>query len=253
MAFSISEFNSKIHDHGLAKNNLFFVRIGLPPALLGELSQIPVSRDLEFFCKSVTLPEMDITTADVQPQGFGPNVRRPSGMQFPVLPATFMVDANFGVLKMFHRWTQAIVNYDRSGGNLAGVDNALPFELGYKDEYATTMQVAVYSHSSRSVEYVYEFSGVYPVNVGNVTASWENQAEVMTLPVGFTYDQLKVTGAKSGEVLADKPGSNTGRFLRWFSSINSIVNTLESIQRPVNVQDAFNQVSNVGTILNSFK
>ncbi|MDA7491644.1 hypothetical protein N9M52_00215 [bacterium] len=253
MAFSISDFNSKIGQHGLAKNNLFFARISLPKSITNELLSIaPIVRDLEFYCRGVTLPELSVRTGDVQPQAFGPVQRRPQGIDFPVLPATFMVDSNFQVMKLFHRWAQAIVNYDTSGGQFAGVNNQLPFELGYKEDFAATMQIAVYSHGSREVEYVYEFSGVYPINVGNVEASWQNGGEVMTLPVGFTYDEMKLTGARTGRVQSDRPGSTTGKLLKWFSSINNAVNTLESIKRPNDVQDAINQINNINNIVESF-
>ena len=139
MSFNISDFNAKINEHGIAKTNLFFARITMPRSLLNEFGQISVTRDLEFYCKTVTLPEMDITTGEVQPQGFGPVVRRPQAMNFPILPVSFMVDSNFGVMKLFHRWTQSIINYDTSGGQFAGVNNALPFEMGYKSDYCATM------------------------------------------------------------------------------------------------------------------
>jgi len=253
MSFNISDFSSKLNKHGVAKDNLFFARITLPKSITNELLSIsPIVRDLEFFCKGVTLPEIAIDTGEVQPQGFGPNVRRPQGMNFPVLPATFMVDSNFGVMKLFHRWSQAVCNYDTSGGRFAGVNNQLPFEMGYKEDYQATMQVAVYSHGSKSVEYVYEFGGLYPINVGNIEASWSNGGEVMTLPVGFTYDEMKLTGARTGAVLSDRPGSTTGKLLKWFSSINNAVNTIESITKPSGVQDAVNQINNINNIIESF-
>ena len=130
MTFNISEFSSKINRHGVAKSNLFFTRFGLPQSLINELTQIPISRDLQFYCRSAVLPELDITTFDYQQQTFGSPIRRPQGLNFPVLPVVFMVDSNFGVMQLFHRWAQSIVNYDRSGGNYGAVNNALPFEMG---------------------------------------------------------------------------------------------------------------------------
>ena len=253
MTFNISEFSSKINRHGVAKSNLFFTRFGLPQSLINELTQIPISRDLQFYCRSAVLPELDITTFDYQQQTFGSPIRRPQGLNFPVLPVVFMVDSNFGVMQLFHRWAQSIVNYDRSGGNYGAVNNALPFEMGYKDEYSTTMSIIVFSQNTNEIQYIYDFGGVYPTNVGSITTAWENGGEIMTLPVTFTYDTLKISGSVQGQVQADKPGSNTARFLRYFSSINQTVKTLRSIQKPTDVQDAINQVNNVNTIVNSFK
>ena len=253
MAFNIADFSSKINEHGVAKNNLFFATITTPPGIAGVMkgNKIVESGDLKFFCRSVTLPEFDIATTDYQPSGFGSPTRRPQGMNFPILPAVFMVDSNFGVMKFFHRWAQSIVQYDRSQGSNGSVNNTLPFEMGYKSEYATTMTVHVYSYASESIKYKYEFRGLYPTNVGSVSEAWENNAEVMTLPVGFTYDSLTVSGATSPVVLDRESGVNG--LLSWFSTINTVAQAIKGIKRPRNIQDAINEITNISTIVNSFK
>ena len=255
MSFKISEFSSKVKQYGLAKSNLFYVEMGIPATIRNELRDIPVLNDLRFFCRSVTLPEMDLITTDIQPQGFGTPQRRPQGMNFPILPTTFMMDSEFGVMKFFHRWTQAIVNYDNSEGVRGVVNNQLPFEMGYKKEYETTMKITVFSYGGgggKNSVYEYIFSGVYPVNVGNVTEDWESHSDVMILPVGFTYDTLKVTGAKA-PVVQNLGGLGANGLLSWFSSINTVAQAIKGISRPRNIQDAINQVTNVSTIVKSFK
>jgi hypothetical protein len=86
MAFSISDFHASINRHGLAKNHSFRMRITPPPIIFGQVqNRFPVVNDsIHFYCRSVTLPELDITTADVQHQGFGAITRRPQTMNFPV-------------------------------------------------------------------------------------------------------------------------------------------------------------------------
>ena len=181
MAFNIANFSSKINEHGVAKNNLFFATITTPTGIAGamEENKIVQSGDLKFFCRSVTLPEFDISTTDYQPNGFGSPIRRPQGMNFPILPAVFMVDSNFGVMKFFHRWAQSIVQYDRSAGNNGNVGGALPFEMGYK--------------------------------------------------------------------------SGANGLLSWFSTINTVAQAIRGIKRPRNIQDAINEITNISTIVNSFK
>jgi hypothetical protein len=254
MSFNIQNFSSKISQHGLAKNNLFFVDVRVPPAILNEMTEVAVVPDIRFFCRSVTLPEMDMITTDIQPQGFGSPQRRPQSMVFPIIPTVFMVDSNFGVLKFFHRWAQAIVNYDRSEGVRGVVNNQLPFEMGYKKEYETTMTVTVYSFGGGSETdsiYTYELGGVYPVNIGNMSETWET-GDLMTLAVGFSYDTMKVTGAKT-PVTQDADGLGANGLLSWFSSINSVAQAIRGIRKPRNIQDAINQITNVSTIVNSFK
>ena len=198
MAFNINTFSSKVKQYGLAKSNLFIVEVGIPASIRAELQNITVVKDdLRFFCRSVTLPEMDLITTDIQMQGFGAIARRPQGMNFPIIPAVFMVDSEFGVMKYFHRWMQAIINYDTSAGVRGVVNNQLPFEMGYKKEYETTMKITVYSFGDGqgrkdNTVYIYNLTGVYPVNVGNIVEDWESHSDVMVLPVGFTYDTLQL-------------------------------------------------------------
>jgi hypothetical protein len=93
-------------------------------------------------------------------------------------------------------------------------------------------------------------SGAYPIQIGNITEAWEAQGELMTLPIGFTYDELKVDGAKSGNVLAGGSGGNG--LLSYLSSINTFTQAIRGLRRPRSIQDAINQVTNVSTILKSF-
>jgi hypothetical protein len=93
-------------------------------------------------------------------------------------------------------------------------------------------------------------SGAYPVQVGNITEAWESSGELITLPVGFTYDELKVSGAKTGNVIEGAGGANG--LLSYLSSINTFTQAIRGLKRPRNIQDAINQVSNVSTILKSF-
>jgi hypothetical protein len=56
MTFNIAEFNAQINRRGLAKNNLFVVRITLPASANFLNEEIP-TRDLTFLCRSVDVPE----------------------------------------------------------------------------------------------------------------------------------------------------------------------------------------------------
>ena len=207
MAFNISSFSSSLQRHGVAQNNTFRMRITTPLSLQAETkASSPVIDDVEFYCQSVTLPEMAIDTTEVQQQGFGTITRRPQTMNFPILPAVFMVDQDLGMVKYFHRWAQHIINYDNSNGQYSSVDGALPFELNYKSDYATRLTVDVYGKNG-AIEYSYEFGGAYPVNIGSVEESWSDNDALLTLSVGFSFDTLKVTGSKEGLVVDVDNGS----------------------------------------------
>jgi hypothetical protein len=218
MAFNINQFNSILNQHGVQKGTKFRFRIIPPSGIASEvLSQYGnvINNHLEYYCRSVTLPEFDVDTAEIQNQGFGGFTRRPQGMNFPVLPAVFNVDKEMSIVKYFQRWTQLIINYDRSSGNYGNVGGALPFEMGYKQDYATVIMVDVMNDEGGTV-CTYEFSGAYPINVGTIEAAWANNDELLTMSVGFTFDVLKVSGSKSpnpsklgqSQIVEDPLGNN---------------------------------------------
>ena len=249
MAFSIKDFNAQLHKHGLAQSNLFVLKITLNENLT-FLEENMATQDMTFLCRSAEVPEVAVQTVDFKPRGYGPSEKRPNGFELPLLPTVFMVDSNFAVMKFFHRWMQKVINYDTSAGPISEVDGALPFEMGYKRDYATTIEIIVYSFQSESITYTYKMSGAYPIQVGNITEAWEANGEIMTLPVGFTYDELKVSGAKTGNVISGASGANG--LLSYLSSINTFTQAIRGLKRPRSIQDAINQVSNVSTILKSF-
>lgn len=253
MAFNISQFNAAVNKHGLAKNNLFVMKINLPNSLnvLQESSGIE-TRDLTLLCRSADVPGLEVATQDFKPRGYGPSEKRPTAFELPLLPTVFMVDSNFAVMKFFHRWMQSIVNYDVTSGYSSEVNGGQrPYEFGYRDDYSCTIELTIYSGNQTDKTYTIQFFNAYPTSVGNVAVAWENAAEVMTLPVQFAYDSVKYEGAIDGEVTGDF-GSPNG-ILSFLSSVNTFGQALNTLSRPRNIQDLVNTVTDVNTILGSLR
>lgn len=242
MAFNIAEFNAQLNRHGVAKNNLFLARITAP------VSGDSVStRDLSFLCRSVDIPELTLDTTKVKPVGYGPGFTRPIGMEFQPIPMVFMVDSNFGVKKFFHRWMQQIVHYDLgSGGINTSPSGMLPYEIGYKDEYAGTVEIIVFADNSEEQVYSYRFGSAYPISVGNITAAWENQAEIMTLPVIFSYEEYTVDGSESGAITT-RENRGVGD-ISYLPSISNYGQSIQGISLANDVQDTIDRYTNVGNI-----
>lgn len=251
MAFSISEFSGQINRRGLAKNNLFALRITLPGGL-SFLEQQISTRELTFLCQSVDVPEFSVETTKVKHRGFGPGSSRPIGLDYGPLPSVFMVDGQFAVKRFFHRWMQEIVHYDVEQGYSNELQNGmLPYEFGYKDDYAGTVEVMMFPSNSENLFYTYKFSNAFPISIGNVTTAWENQAEIMLLPVTFSYDQLKVDGTEIGRVSTLSNRSNG--LLSYLSSINTFGQSVSGLELPTNIQDAINLYTDVNTIIGAFR
>lgn len=247
MAFSVSQFNSIINQTGLAQNNLFLIRVTLPASLTFLYEKLGTNV-LTFLCRSADLPEIAVQTTAFKPRGFGPSEQRPTGIEYPNLPLVFMVDSDFGVLKFYQRWMQDIVNYNVQDGYLAtSAKQQLPYEFGYRDDYACTVEVIVYSGASEDKFTTYKFGNAYPVSIGNITTAWENSAEIMTLPIQFTYDELHVDGIDRG-FITDLLGGINGP-VNFLQSLGVFGDKIQSVSLPRGIQDAINSVNNVNRVI----
>lgn len=250
MSFNIAEFQSQLAKRGLAKSNLFFMRITLPNSIKFIENNI-TTRELTFLCKSVSLPEMSIDSIEVKPFGFGVHEKRPTDIKFGNLPTVFMVDSDFGTMKFFHRWMQSIVNYNSyDGPTQQDPQGKLPYEIEYKENYAGTIEVLLFSGNDASKVYYYTFGHAFPSLVANVDSSWENQAEVMTLPVTFEFDKFKVQALELGQLAPNLLDRGNG-FLSYLSAINGFGQAVNQLSLPRDVQDFINQITNVNTIFNA--
>lgn len=249
MSFSITEFSAQVNKSGLAKTNLFFVRISLPRSLQ-FLEDKLTTRELAFFCKTVDLPSFDLQHMPVKNLTVGPMEYRPISMDYQPVSALFMVDSNFGVMSFFHRWMQAIYNYNSDGGSQSmDSQNKLPYQLEYKENYVATIDIIVYSGHDANKIYSYKLSNAFPLGVQNITTSWENQGEIMTLPVSFAYDRISVTGSELGRV-SDSSNNGNG-ILSYIAAINGYGQAINQLNKPRDIQDIVNLYTNVSTIFNT--
>lgn len=251
MAFNVSEFSAQINRHGLAQNNLFILRITLPTALQ-FLEQEIGTNVLTFLCRSVDLPPISVETLEYRPRGFGPGESRPISMNYDPLQTIFMVDSNYGVLKFFHRWMQEIVNYDvEAGYTSSSPSSLLPYEFGYKEDYECTIEVIMYSGPSEDRFYTYKFGKAFPKTIGNIQLAWENSAEITTLPITFSYSELKVDGTVRGSVANQVNRGNS--IFGYLSSLNTFGQAVSGLSFPRSIQDAVNQYTDVTTMLGSLR
>lgn len=192
MTFNIAQFSAVINKHGgLARQNLFAVRI---TGVSSRISQGMPTEDLMFFCEAVELPPINILTQDYQKNAFGQTERRPSSVAFPLVPAVFLVDSGNKVMDFFHRWLQAMINFDQRLGHWSA-DSAgkTPFQIAYKEDYVATVEILLYS-ADNGKYYNYKLVNAHPVEVGSISLAWSNNDQVMVLPVVFSYDAVEFNG-----------------------------------------------------------
>tara|TARA_B110000503_G_C7109055_1_gene397271 strand:- start:4 stop:795 length:792 start_codon:yes stop_codon:yes gene_type:complete len=204
MAFSISDFKTQMDRFGgPSRSSLFEVSIINFPTNTSSAD----TRDLTFFCKNVAIPGITIGMASyeavAQQRRMMPTSLNPEPVQ-----AIFMLDSDAQILSFFHSWAQRIVNYSTAGGKFAEVDGMLPFEIGYKDEYACRVVIKHYSNDYLETGRFYEtiLDGAFPGMMGDVDLAWENNDSIAVLPVSFQYDRIQFAG--------ERIGSPTSRFNR---------------------------------------
>lgn len=268
MAFNVNQFKSSLHRFGgPAHNGLFQVIFTNTPSLPGTSAR---SRDLSFFCKSVAIPSINLQTSEYQAVAARPK-QFPTGITSEQVSAIFMLDSNHQILSFLHGWMQKVLNYSTSGGAMSEVDGMLPHEVGYKDEYSCRMIIRYYStynnvtgfgNTFNTVLNVLDFlsggnyyevvlDNAFPIAVGDVDLSWDNQNSFATVGVGFSYDEIKYDGERSGSPTA-RLGRGNG-LLDLLTTVGVVSQMVGGDFRPTGVQDAINKltrIDNAATQLN---
>jgi hypothetical protein len=245
MAFRISEFKSQMDWFGgPARGSLFEVQIISPRNIKSRAN----SRDMVFFCKNATIPGMVISAAENQQVA---QFRRmqPTGFSSEPVQTLFMLDSDMQVASFFHSWIQNVVNYSTAAGPFSEVNGKLPFEVGYKEEYACRVIIRHYSthYETSGVFYEVILENAFPILVGDIDLAWENNDQYSVLPVQFQYDGIQVTGEKIGN-----PFARFGRGNGVLGLLNAVGNFGQLIGQnlvPQNVQDAVNKFTRVNNFL----
>lgn len=261
MTFNVSEFSSRINAvGGLQKPSLFYVEIAPPPWMgknsggsflsgLAALGSALNNSNLRFLCSSATVPGISTLFSDVRRQGYGPLERRATGVVFPNVDAVFYVDNRNSVLRFFHKWMQNIVQFNGDGSEVGMTkDFGMPYEVGYYDDYVTTITIYFYDETAGSGFNIrrVQLREAFPLSVGDISLNWGSNDEVANMAVSFSYRYF------SNDWI-ERPGGSTGfgrilSALDQFQEIRSSVSTISTLRAPSSVADAVNVVNNVGLV-----
>ena len=253
MSFNVSEFKSRINSYGgLATTNKFYVMFTGPKwytesspsenTINAADAALADPHMLSFLCDTTNLPGKSLQTIDYRPEGFGKISKIPFDIQHDNLSMTFMCDAEHRVLRFFQMWMQEITNTGSvAAGPLATHKNRTSFEMNYKENYKTTLEIYVLDDAKSEV-LKYSFFDCYPVQLGSVSLGWEQNDTLMKLPVEWTYSTYTVfRDSLPTETYAGR-GVNLFQGIAYLNGVAGIINSLE---RPRSIQDLINQVVNV--------
>lgn len=204
--FDIKNFKSEILTTGVLPSNRYIVTFPAPLGLrknpfateldnTGEETNVPGLDRISLRCESVQFPGMSFAALDgIIRYGYGPTESIPYVPTFDDLSLTFLVDRESDVHRFFYSWMNIIVNYHAEGQTLGlkkGPNNKMyAYEVGYKDEYVTRMDVAVYGSDNRKVMTGRVYNA-YPKALPPIDLNWGAE-ELVKITIPFAYTDFDV-------------------------------------------------------------
>jgi hypothetical protein len=196
---SLASFKSSINNKGIIKTNRYEARFSFSDRHYLAKSSYIDQRLLSIRCDSATLPGITLASADGPPRlGYGPVERRPYVPLFDDLTLTFMVDAGSQVHKILYEWINCIVNTEGRGARTLGTarpnTNAVAYEVGYRDNYDSILELLVFKDSGVSTM-TFTAYNVFPMAFPQVAMNW-NEGDILRLPIPFAYTDFTVDYAR---------------------------------------------------------
>ena len=175
MAFNINDIKSQL-TYGGAKPTLFEVQLLNPVDSVGDL-KVP------FMVQAASLPESTLGTIEVP--YFGRKIKVPGDRTFNEWTVSVLNDEDFAIRQGLESWMNGInshVSNRRTATN-----------------YKSQAQITQYGKDG-SVLRVYNFSGLFPVNVAAINMDWNATDTIENFDVTFQYDWWDISGGITGTV-----------------------------------------------------
>lgn len=244
MPFNINEFKSTMNKYGgPARKNLFIVEITNGP--VGN-DGMPL-RDIRFFCQTASIPGLNYSVTDYYPNGFGVKQSIPTAVQLDQFNAVFMLDSDHMVLRFFHQWMQSVINYNYADGPFSQLGNQLPFEVGYKKDFACNIVIKHYSTDDESRYYEYTLYDAFPTQVSGVDVSWADNDSFASATVNFAYSHMSMSGTRAGSP-TERFSRGTG-YLDFINRLGSSGQLINQGNLPTTIQDAVNSFTRINGTL----
>lgn len=197
--FNIATFKSSVAKNGVMRNNKFLVRIPMPYGMTFARTEAKsrlqnTSRLLELWCESANIPGVALAANEIRRYGYGGIEKKPYVSVVNDVNFSFISDGSGEIWAFFQQWARMIVNYDmRKGINQqTGMLGQTPFELSYKYQYVSDIDVIVFDETGKEVLTVV-LREAYPIFVGDVQLNWGDTNNIARIPVTMTiYDWYNI-------------------------------------------------------------
>ena len=174
MVFSINNFKSQLVGGG-ARPTLFQVQI-TNPILGGADFKMP------FMVKSASLPPSSLGSYTAP--YMGRQIKYGGDRTFEDWTVTVINDEDFAIKNAMEAWSNAINTH---------VSNNRTYPQNYKSDAIITQ----YGKDGSNLR-VYNFEGLFPINISEVAMSWETVDSIEEFTVTFQYDLWTIAGGSTG-------------------------------------------------------
>ena len=218
--FNIDNVLAEISQRGLLRPCRFLVSIVMTSAMTSLNSDLAnmsnAGTTMSFWCEQASLPGAMIDIAPFRRYGYGPMENKPYGARFVDIPLVFRADATGMVHNFLHTWQRLVVdyNYDDTMVSTNPGTGGMPWEVGYKDDYATTVVISVFDDAAGQIQdssILYDNQNLgglpsiqiflrdaYPNAVVDVPLSWGARGDYMKIGCTLTYFSWWTKMAQSG-------------------------------------------------------
>lgn len=255
----IEQTRAGIRKWGIEKPSLTYVGF-TPPRIFDAIvpDATTIIRDLvSLRAERVSTPGIQLGTSAVRRYGVGPIEKMPHTASFNDLNISFIGDARGVIHQFFYAWMRGIVGFHdvpRQGYANDDLYGRHPFEVGYRSDYGTILQIITYDEIQEKIGTI-KLYNAYPVAVGEIARSWDSINDLVRIPVTFTFthwvyaDQLNIQLTEPSRVtLAEQNSSLLTNVMQGMTALQAI----SSIKRPQNVNDIISTVNAGSTLLKSF-
>lgn len=174
MAFDVNKFRSSFSSTGEPANPTNYkVNIELPLSLKTKFDRF--TRNIEYRCESVSIPESVIATMERKTYGVPLNIAyAPS---YGPLTISFIVSDNMDERKFFYDWKELVS---------PTINNQ---DVGYFDDYVGNIIVNMYDKAGK-ISRIFTINNCFPTNIQEVPLSWNANNDYVRLNVVFKYTNI---------------------------------------------------------------
>jgi hypothetical protein len=208
MSFSLNGFKRSIEAQNVMHGNRYIFAVTKPPALL-NLPDIGMNytETVTFRAESVMFPGMILASADGIPPrlGYGAVEGIPYNIVHEDINVVFGLDDKGLVHKFFYEWLNIIVNskaYGQSKDSLVRTGAVSAYEVRYKEEYMSDIDIYVLGPEHRDSKYTKEYVmhvklyRAYPKMLPSLNLSYAEKNNYLRFPVQFNYTDFIINYKK---------------------------------------------------------